>query len=94
MCEITQSEEFGDLVLVCSALANPSDVTFEWKRNGNETLEENEGEGGRGEDGVSVSRLTLDAGRASFGTYGCVAKNSLGVGTACEIDVQGRKKTK
>ena len=83
MCTIDQTEEDGEIVLTCTAEANPDAVAFEWRKNGNETVQETE------RPDRLVSLLRLEATQASFGSYHCVVNNSLGVGAPCEIDVQG-----
>ena len=70
-------------MLTCTAEANPDEVTFEWRRNGNETVEDYE------VTGPLTSTVRLEATQASFGTYQCVVANSIGAGEPCEIDVQG-----
>ena len=83
VCTIDQTEEDGEIVLTCTAEANPDAVAFEWRKNGNETVQETE------RPDRLVSLLRLEATQASFGSYHCVVNNSLGVGAPCEIDVQG-----
>lgn len=83
-CTIRQTDEDGQILLLCEADANPTDVTFMWKRV-NESIPDSEV--------VSelVSAIRLDAVPESFGTYYCYVNNTLGRGSPCEIDVQGEK---
>ncbi|XP_072934032.1 uncharacterized protein nrm isoform X4 [Epargyreus clarus] len=82
-CGITQTEIDGKPTLVCTALANPSKVTFSWKlKNDNdslttETIKQN---------GVQ-SFLELDDSVDVYRTYLCFANNSVGMSRACERDV-------
>ncbi|XP_072934033.1 uncharacterized protein nrm isoform X5 [Epargyreus clarus] len=86
-CGITQTEIDGKPTLVCTALANPSKVTFSWKlKNDNdslttETIKQN---------GVQ-SFLELDDSVDVYRTYLCFANNSVGMSRACERDVMGNK---
>ena len=79
-----QLEDDGDILLICQSDANPTQVTFEWNKGGNVTLEDN-----IEHDGL-VSNIRLEATQSSFGTYYCYVNNSKGQGV-CEIDVQGNE---
>nr|CAD7590846.1 unnamed protein product [Timema genevievae] len=81
-CGITQSDQDGKLVLVCTADANPTDVDFTWRiKNENDTIEENIEKRGL------QSFLTLDTYVETFRTYLCFANNSVGMSIPCERDV-------
>ncbi len=84
-CTITQTEDDGDILLSCIATANPKAVNFGW-RKGNETLAD------FNMDGV-ISTLRVGASEDNFGIYMCYVNNSIGAGTPCEADVQGKNIT-
>lgn len=86
-CGITQTEENGKLILICTANANPTDVDFTWKiKNENETIDEN-----IRKDHLK-SFLTLETQMENFRTYLCFANNSVGMSIPCERDVTGELK--
>jgi hypothetical protein len=82
-CSIHQSEEDGQIILTCEAVANPKEVVFGWSRS-NESMKLN----GFTTDGL-ISTLILDAHEDNFGAYYCYANNSMGAGLPFELDVQG-----
>lgn len=70
---------------MCSAIANPEDVTFVWK-----ILEDNYTEDAKPafETGLD-SYLVLDRSFHMLRTYICYTNNSVGESTPCEIQVPG-----
>ncbi|XP_045507806.1 uncharacterized protein LOC123703740 isoform X5 [Colias croceus] len=86
-CGIKQTEINGHQVLVCTAYANPSEVTFTWKlKNDNDTLTDEK----IWSEGVQ-SYLRLSDSVDVYRTYLCLAGNSVGVSRPCERDVMGNK---
>lgn len=84
-CGITQSEIDGFQVLICTANANPTEVTFTWKiKNDNDSLTD---EVIRQHGLQSHLRLSTSVGQ--FRTYLCFANNSVGISIPCERDVTG-----
>lgn len=88
VCAITPTVKDGSSALVCTAHANPQEVTFIWKvREGNETFMETnniQSEGLR-------SYLILDSSIDAFRTYYCYANNSVDKGPPCHKDVPGKE---
>nr|XP_032524360.1 uncharacterized protein LOC116775581 isoform X1 [Danaus plexippus plexippus]XP_032524361.1 uncharacterized protein LOC116775581 isoform X1 [Danaus plexippus plexippus] len=81
-CGIKQIELNGEQVLVCTAHANPSEVSFTWKlKNDNDSLTD-EKIWQRG----TQSFLRLPAVEV-YRTYLCRANNSVGASRPCERDV-------
>ncbi|XP_028179374.1 uncharacterized protein LOC114366644 [Ostrinia furnacalis] len=83
-CGIKKTTINGDPVLVCTAHANPSEVSFVWKlENDNDSLtyEEIRQSG-------SQSFLKLSTSVDVYRTYLCYANNTVGM-TRCEMDVPG-----
>ncbi|XP_045485355.1 hemicentin-1 isoform X4 [Pieris rapae] len=86
-CGIKQQEVDGQQLLVCTAHANPTEVSFAWKlKNDNDTLTDEKiwSEGAQ-------SFLRLRSGVDVYRTYLCVATNEVGVSRPCERDVMGTK---
>ncbi|XP_063630636.1 hemicentin-1 isoform X7 [Cydia splendana] len=83
-CGIKQAEVDGEQVLICTAHANPSEVTFYWKlKNDNDSLsDEKIWQVGQ------QSYLRLHPGVEVHRTYLCYANNSVGRSRECERDVQ------
>ncbi|XP_047508893.1 hemicentin-2 isoform X5 [Pieris napi] len=82
-CGIKQQEVDGQQLLVCTAHANPTEVSFSWKlKNDNDTLTDEKiwSEGAQ-------SFLRLRSGVDVYRTYLCVASNEVGVSRPCERDV-------
>ena len=69
-------------MLTCQADANPSDVTYHWKK-GNGSYD------GEVSSDKLTSTITLGLMQESFGTYFCFVTNDIGLGVPCEIDIQG-----
>ncbi|XP_060807894.1 hemicentin-1 [Amyelois transitella] len=85
-CGIKQIEMDGDQVLVCTAHANPEDVSFLWKlKNDNDSLTDER----IWQDGPQ-SFLRLSTSVEVYRTYLCFANNSVGTSRQCERDVMGR----
>ncbi|XP_028027603.1 hemicentin-1 isoform X4 [Bombyx mandarina] len=82
-CGIQQTNIDGEQVLVCSAKANPAEVSFMWKlKNDNDSLtDEKIWQAG------TQSYLRLSPGVDVYRTYLCFANNSVGVSRPCERDV-------
>ena len=81
-CEIHQEKLDDEIVLTCRADANPSQVSFNWKR-GNETYD------GEIETRAQESTLRIPILQENLGTYYCFVNNTVGLGVPCEIDIQG-----
>ncbi|GLV32173.1 neuromusculin [Carabus blaptoides fortunei] len=85
-CVITQTEYNGNPALVCTAHANPREVTFTWRVKGmNETPEDMRSVEQQG----LKSFLLLDSSVDTFRTYVCYANNTVDVSVPCERDVAG-----
>lgn len=85
-CGIVKTEINGNPALVCTAVANPQEVSFTWRIQGsNDTIEPSSitQEGSR-------STLILDSSVDTVRTYLCIAKNYVGESVPCEIDVTGK----
>lgn len=86
-CAITQTDIDGNPALICTANANPKEVTFTWRVKGlNETPDDMNSIRQHG----LQSYLILDSGVDQFRTYLCYANNSVGVSIPCERDVAGK----
>ncbi|XP_022828845.1 uncharacterized protein LOC111358149 isoform X1 [Spodoptera litura] len=82
-CGIKQSEIDGVQVLVCTAHANPSTVSFFWKlKNDNDSLTDEK----IWQQGAQ-SFLRLSTSVDVYRTYLCYANNSVGMSRPCERDV-------
>ncbi|XP_075987595.1 neuromusculin isoform X9 [Anticarsia gemmatalis] len=82
-CGIKQTEINGQQVLVCTATANPTEVTFSWKlKNDNDSLTDERIQ----QHGVQ-SFLYLSSSVDVYRTYLCYAINSVGMSKPCERDV-------
>ncbi|XP_031616824.1 hemicentin-1 isoform X2 [Contarinia nasturtii] len=82
-CTITRREINDEDTLVCTANGNPAKMSFEWTvkmENETEIMPESSTD-----DSDTVSLLTIndDKGR----TYRCIANNSVGIGTMCNIEI-------
>jgi hypothetical protein len=86
----------GGVRLVCTAEANPSEVSFQWRRGNGSAAVDFDGEAvtfskGRQQSSmlvISVEQQQVEGG-GGFGTFHCYVNNSLGLGVPCEMDVQG-----
>lgn len=85
-CTVHRKEINDQDTLVCTAIGNPEEVGFSWQRMSENDTEEVQT---TSQDGAS-SYLVLDFDFTVMRTYRCVANNSVGVGTSCEIDVAGK----
>ncbi|XP_052742760.1 uncharacterized protein LOC112046705 isoform X2 [Bicyclus anynana] len=86
-CGIKQVELDGQPHLLCTATANPSEVSFTWKlKNDNDSLTTEE----IWQDGAQ-SYLRLSSSVDVYRTYLCYANNSVGKSRECERDVIGNK---
>ncbi|VEN48716.1 unnamed protein product, partial [Callosobruchus maculatus] len=84
-CSIATAEKDGNPALVCSADANPQEVTFIWKvRELNETFVETSN---IKQEGLK-SYLFLDSSIDTTRTYICYVNNTVGLSQACERDVE------
>merc|ERR1711915_827739 len=79
-CSINWRLEGEEIFLICSAEANPEDVTFLWKKD-NSSFE------GQAVDGKIESQVVLKRMNESAGTYGCFASNSVGERDPCILDL-------
>uniref|UniRef100_A0A6P7GJ83 MAM domain-containing glycosylphosphatidylinositol anchor protein 1-like n=1 Tax=Diabrotica virgifera virgifera TaxID=50390 RepID=A0A6P7GJ83_DIAVI len=85
-CSITHADRDGTPSLVCTALANPPEMTFVWRvKEGNETFNETSN---IIQDGAK-SYLQLDSSVENPRTYYCIANNSIGFSNACHAEVAG-----
>ncbi|XP_049882023.1 hemicentin-1 isoform X7 [Pectinophora gossypiella] len=84
-CGIKQIEMDGEQVLVCTAHANPLEVSFSWKlKNDNDSLtDEKIWQSGH------QSFLKLSPSVGVYRTYLCQANNTVGMSRPCERDVVG-----
>ncbi|XP_055619524.1 hemicentin-1 isoform X2 [Toxorhynchites rutilus septentrionalis] len=84
-CTIVRQEVNDEDVLICTANGSPKESEFEWSlKYENDTLQNHKTRGDAYE-----STLVLDSDVSAMRTYVCVASNSVGVGTPCEIEVAG-----
>ncbi|KAL4702256.1 hypothetical protein ACJJTC_005492 [Scirpophaga incertulas] len=84
-CGIKRTVINGDQVLVCTAHANPAEVSFYWKlKNDNDSLTDEE----IWQNGPQ-SFLRLSTSVDVYRTYLCFANNSVGMSRQCEMDVVG-----
>ncbi|KAJ0170416.1 hypothetical protein K1T71_013787 [Dendrolimus kikuchii] len=82
-CGIQQTELDGEQVLVCTANANPDQLTFYWKlKNDNDSLTDEK----IWHQGLQ-SFLRLSTSVDVYRTYLCYANNSVGMSKPCERDV-------
>ena len=81
-CAIHQEKVEDEILLTCRADANPTDVTYHWKK-GNGTYS------GTAAHAGLTSTIRLGMLQGSFGTYYCFVTNDIGLGVPCEIDIQG-----
>ncbi|XP_057661912.1 titin isoform X3 [Diorhabda carinulata] len=85
-CSITRVEKDGQPALVCTALANPQDMTFLWRvKEGNKTSIETNN---IIQEGVK-SYLLLDSSVENDRNYYCIANNSIGFSDSCQAQVNG-----
>ncbi|XP_049818622.1 hemicentin-1 isoform X3 [Aethina tumida] len=85
-CTITITEKDGNTALVCTADANPQEVTFTWKvKEFNDTSIESTN---IIQEGLK-SFLILDSSIDTSRTYLCYANNTIGMSNGCEKDVAG-----
>ncbi|CAH1113208.1 unnamed protein product, partial [Psylliodes chrysocephalus] len=85
-CTITTVDKDGTPALVCTALGNPQEMTFNWTvKEGNETFNETNN---IIKDKVK-SYLLLDSSIETYRTYSCVAHNEIGNSGACKREVAG-----
>lgn len=86
-CTITQSEMNDEKVLICTAVANPDEVEFEWSIiDSNDTIED-EVITQRGlQSIVKLEQLALDENPRVFS---CIVNNTVGVSEECVFTVEG-----
>nr|XP_043070030.1 uncharacterized protein LOC108122918 isoform X4 [Drosophila bipectinata] len=90
-CNIKRENINGQDTLVCTAFGKPSEADFSWSIKGeNETIE-NLGSG-YPNDLSDKSFYVLKADYGITRTYRCLANNTVGSGTFCEIEVDVRPK--
>ncbi|XP_035734399.1 hemicentin-2-like [Vespa mandarinia] len=83
-CHIQRERLKDQDYISCSAIGNPEEINFIWSvENDNETIEPDF----KIEDGISY--VLLDTSITKFRTYVCIANNSIGQSTACELDITG-----
>ncbi|GAB0099475.1 Immunoglobulin [Sergentomyia squamirostris] len=84
-CSIVRREIEDEDTLVCTAYGNPEEVDFHWSLNSeNDTIDAYN----MREDGINSYMILEDSVLISR-TYRCMANNSVGMGSICEIDVAG-----
>ncbi|XP_055692647.1 hemicentin-1 isoform X6 [Lutzomyia longipalpis] len=82
-CSISRREIEDEDTLVCTAYGNPEAVDFHWSlKTENDTIDAYNVR----QDGIA-SYLILEDDVLVTRTYRCVANNSVGVGSICEVDV-------
>ncbi|XP_044766559.1 uncharacterized protein LOC123322654 isoform X3 [Coccinella septempunctata] len=87
-CSVTMIQKEGKPTLVCTAMANPQEVSFSWRMEEyNETYVETEN---IIQDGLN-SYLFLDSAADSARTYYCYVNNSVGTSSPCEKSVAGAR---
>jgi hypothetical protein len=86
----------GGIRLVCTAEANPPEVSFQWRRGNSSAAVDFDGEAvtfAKGRQQSSMLVVSLEQQQqvegGGFGTFHCFVNNSLGLGVPCEMDVQG-----
>ncbi|KAL2720839.1 hemicentin-2 isoform X1 [Vespula squamosa] len=83
-CHIQRERLKDQDYISCSAIGNPEEINFIWSvENDNETIEPDF----EIQDGISY--VLLDTSITKFRTYVCIANNSIGQSTACELDITG-----
>ncbi|XP_017474727.1 PREDICTED: uncharacterized protein LOC108365246 [Rhagoletis zephyria] len=90
-CEIERHEIDDQDTLICTAFGNPVEADFSWSIKAENDSAEWLGSGER-QDFIDKSFYVLDDGYAIARTYRCVANNTVGPGTFCEIEVAVRPK--
>jgi len=78
-CSVSYTLVDDEIILLCKAEANPTDLTFRWEKY-NETLKEEESE-------EAESEISLKLLNESLGEYFCHVSNSLGEGEACVLEI-------
>lgn len=85
-CTIVRKEINDEDTLVCTAFGNPPEVDYAWSlKSENETLD-----AANAEEREMSSYLVLKGEFIETRIYRCVANNSVGTGSFCEIDVAGK----
>merc|ERR1711892_954381 len=79
-CTVTYTLMEEEVVLLCTANANPNDLTFWWEKQ-NYTFD------GQTSDNKIKSEVRLKIQDESLGDYLCHVNNSVGVGDACVIEL-------
>eukprot|EP00092_Neocalanus_flemingeri_P025444 GFUD01027586.1.p1 GENE.GFUD01027586.1~~GFUD01027586.1.p1 ORF type:complete len:1098 (+),score=293.63 GFUD01027586.1:126-3419(+) len=79
-CTVTYTLMEEEVVLLCTANANPNDLTFWWKKQ-NDTFD------GQANDNRIESEVRLKIINESLGDYFCHVNNSVGEGDACMIEL-------
>ncbi|KAK2579264.1 hypothetical protein KPH14_008224 [Odynerus spinipes] len=83
-CHIQQERLKDKDYISCSAIANPGEINFTWfVENDNETVEP------ESEIRDGISYVLVDTSITKFQTYVCIANNSIGQSTACELNITG-----
>lgn len=87
-CSISKADYKGSVAILCTAHANPQNVTFSWKiQDSNETISDPPNVY---QEGIK-SYLVLDSSVEAHRTYQCYATNIVGSSDPCEIDVAGKR---
>ncbi|XP_067643045.1 uncharacterized protein nrm isoform X2 [Eurosta solidaginis] len=85
-CEIERHEIDDQDTLICTAFGNPVESDFSWSIKAENDSAEWLGNGER-QGFKDKSFYVLDVGYAIARTYRCIANNTVGPGTFCEIEV-------
>ncbi|XP_054735884.1 uncharacterized protein LOC129242947 isoform X2 [Anastrepha obliqua] len=85
-CEIERHEIDDQDTLICTAFGNPVEADFSWSIKAENDSAEWLGTGER-QGYKDKSFYVLDDGYAIARTYRCIANNTVGPGTFCEIEV-------
>ncbi|KAK9891372.1 hypothetical protein WA026_014616 [Henosepilachna vigintioctopunctata] len=87
-CSVTMIQKDGKPTLVCTAVANPQEVSFTWRvEEYNETYVETENIVQEGLKSYLFLDSTVDTAR----TYFCYTNNSVGTSNPCERSVAGAR---
>ncbi|XP_043650485.1 uncharacterized protein LOC122618254 isoform X1 [Drosophila teissieri] len=85
-CEIERQEIDDQDTLICIAYGNPIEADFSWSLKTENETDESLGSGNK-ENSVDKSFYILQTDYAISRTYRCVANNTVGYGSFCEIEV-------
>jgi len=78
-CTVTYTLMEEEVVLLCTANANPNDLTFWWEKQNDTLADETSDE--------TKSEVTLKLSNEILGEYNCHVSNSIGEGEACMLEL-------